>query len=91
MVVLVTSKILSPQYLFWVVPFVALLSRPKTLVFWAACLLTTFVYPLNYRASMLNQEPYAIITRHQRSQRNAARPLRMVDLGELRASVLRLS
>ena len=60
MVVLVTSKILSPQYLFWVVPFVALLSRPKTLVFWAACLLTTVGYPLNF-GPMLNQDPLIIL------------------------------
>ena len=33
-VVLVSSRILSPQYLFWVAPFMALTSRPKTLAFW---------------------------------------------------------
>jgi len=59
MVVLVSSRILSPQYLFWVAPFVALLSRPKTLVFWTACLLTMFGYPLNFQA-MLNQEPQVV-------------------------------
>ncbi len=73
MVVLVTSKILSPQYLFWVVPFVALLSRPKTLVFWAACLLTTVGYPLNF-GPMLNQDPLDH-PRHQHPQRHPGRLL----------------
>ena len=50
---------LSPQYLFWAVPFVALVSRPKTLFFWATCLVTTFVYPNNYQ-ELLNQEAYTI-------------------------------
>jgi hypothetical protein len=53
--VLVSSRILSPQYLFWVAPFVALSSRPKALVFWAACLLTNVGYPLNFQ-ELLNQQ-----------------------------------
>ena len=60
MVVLVTSRVLSPQYLFWVVPFIALLPRRKMLVFWLACVLTTFGYPLNFQ-EMLNQEPLVIL------------------------------
>jgi hypothetical protein len=59
MVVLVSARVLSPQYLFWAVPFVALVSRPKTLFFWATCLVTTFVYPNNYQ-ELLNQEAYTI-------------------------------
>lgn len=61
MVALVSSRILSPQYLFWVVPFVALASRPKALVFWVACLLTTFVYPLNYFEQFLAQADYTVV------------------------------
>ena len=64
--VLVSSRILSPQYLFWVVPFVALGDRPKALVFWVACLLTTFVYPLNYQ-QLLNQEAYTVIATNIRN------------------------
>ena len=59
-VVLVSSRILSPQYLFWVAPFMALTSRPKTLAFWAACLMSTFIYPLNFQ-QILNQELYAVL------------------------------
>ncbi len=59
MVVLVSARVLSPQYLFWAVPFVALASRPKTLFFWATCVVTTFVYPNNYQ-ELLNQEAYTI-------------------------------
>jgi uncharacterized membrane protein len=60
MVVLISARIISPQYLFWVAPFVALTSRPKTLVFWVACVVTTFVYPINYQ-QLLNQETYAVV------------------------------
>jgi len=60
MVALVLSRILSPQYLIWVVPFVALESRPKALVFWVACLLTTFVYPLHYYDDFLAKAPYTV-------------------------------
>lgn len=49
LLVLVTSRILSPQYIFWIVPFVALVARRQALWLLAACLVTTFVYPLNYR------------------------------------------
>jgi uncharacterized membrane protein len=66
LVALVSSRILSPQYLFWAVPFVALADRPKTLLYWAACLLTTFVYPLNYQ-QMLNQEAYAVVATNVRN------------------------
>jgi hypothetical protein len=59
MVVLVSARVLSPQYLFWAVPFVALSSRPKSLFFWATCLVTTYVYPLNYQ-ELLNQVPYTV-------------------------------
>jgi hypothetical protein len=59
LVVLVSARVLSPQYLFWAVPFVALSSRPKGLFFWATCLVTTYVYPLNYQ-ELLNQVPYAV-------------------------------
>jgi hypothetical protein len=66
MVVLVSARVLSPQYLFWVVPFVALSSRPKTLFFLATCLVTTFVYPLNYQEYM-NQEAYAVVATNIRN------------------------
>jgi uncharacterized membrane protein YidH (DUF202 family) len=55
LLVLATSRILSPQYLFWMVPFAALVSRPKALALLCACLLTTCVYPLHYQ-EFLNQE-----------------------------------
>ena len=49
LLVLVTSRVLSPQYIFWIVPFAALLDRRKALALLVACLLTTLVYPLNYQ------------------------------------------
>jgi hypothetical protein len=67
MVALVASRILSPQYLIWVVPFVAMTSRPKALVFWVACLLTTFVYPLNYFEQFLNKQTYTVVAVNARN------------------------
>ncbi len=60
LLVLVTSRILSPQYIFWIVPFAALVARPKALLLLVACLLTTFVYPLNYR-QFIDLDPSTVL------------------------------
>lgn len=60
LLVLITSRILSPQYMFWIVPFVALLPRRQALWLVVACLLTTFVYPLNYK-QFIAQEPSLLL------------------------------
>ena len=56
LLVLATSRVLSPQYLFWIVPFAALLAGQGTALL-VACLLTTLVYPLNYRSSSTWRPP----------------------------------
>jgi Glycosyltransferase family 87 len=61
LLVLVTSRILSPQYIFWIVPFVALLPRRQALFLVATCLLTTFVYPLNYKLLIEQQPPLLLV------------------------------
>ncbi len=51
LVVIVTSKVFSPQYLIWVTPFVAYVGKShwKWLVSWGGVgLLTTFIYPHIY-------------------------------------------
>jgi hypothetical protein len=60
LLVLVTSRVLSPQYMFWIVPFAALVARPKALLLLVACLLTTLVYPLNYQ-QFVDQEPLPVM------------------------------
>jgi uncharacterized membrane protein len=53
-VVLVTSKVLSPQYLIWLVPLFPLLFGPWryhiTAIFLIIGILTYFIFPLNYEA-----------------------------------------
>jgi hypothetical protein len=60
LLVLATSRILSPQYIFWIVPFAALLPRRQALFLVVICLLTAFVYPLNYE-QLIEQQPSALL------------------------------
>lgn len=45
---IVVNKVLSPQYIVWLLPFGALLPLRKSLVLLVACALTTVVYPLGF-------------------------------------------
>ena len=51
LIVMLTGKVFSPQYLIWVAPFVAIVGKSnwKWLLCWGViCLLTTWIYPFIY-------------------------------------------
>jgi len=60
---LIGSKVLSPQYLVWVVPVVPLIAGPRRYAAWAVFtllgLLTYYIYPLHYD-ELLNHQVGAI-------------------------------
>ena len=60
---LVTSKVLSPQYLIWVLPLLPLAVRPHRGLVWAmfaaAGFLTYYIYPLHY-PDLVAHDPWAI-------------------------------
>ena len=60
LVVILTNKVLSPQYIVWVLPFVALLSPRKSLLFLAIVVLTTLVYPLEFQA-LIKLHPVQVV------------------------------
>src|SRR5262249_12825992 len=60
----ITGKVLSPQYMIWLLPFITVLegragiwARP---VFLASCLLTRLIYPGPGFLSLLSNRPWAI-------------------------------
>ena len=50
LLVMLANKVLSPQYVAWLLPFGALLPWRKIVLLLAICVLTTFVYPLAFDA-----------------------------------------
>jgi hypothetical protein len=48
LVVVCTGRVLSPQYLIWVLPFVAIVYRRHDPIWLAICALTTLVFPFAY-------------------------------------------
>jgi len=60
LLLLLTNKVFSPQYLLWMLPFGALLPRPQAYLLMVACLLTTAVFPLNYDA-LLKLRPELVL------------------------------
>ena len=63
---MVTDKVLSPQYLLWLLPFGPLLRPPQAFLMVAACALTTVVYPLDYD-SLLALRPELIVVLNVRN------------------------
>jgi hypothetical protein len=53
LVIVCTSRVLSPQYLIWVVPLVALVEGRFNPLWIAVCVLTTLIYPFAYRGFQL--------------------------------------
>lgn len=49
LIVICTGHVLSPQYLIWVLPFIAIAERRYDPLWLLVCLLTTLVFPFAYR------------------------------------------
>ncbi len=65
LVYILAGKVLSPQYLIWLAPFIAFLPRLQW-PFLAACLLTIAVYPFGLD-SLMNQSAWPVITLNLRN------------------------
>jgi hypothetical protein len=57
LVVVCTNRVLSPQYLIWVLPLVAILEGDYDLVWLAVCALTTLIFPFAYDSTGLRGQP----------------------------------
>ena len=57
LVVICTNRVLSPQYLIWALPLVAIVDRDYDLVWLATCALTTLIFPFAYDSTGLRGEP----------------------------------
>jgi hypothetical protein len=64
--ILLTNKVVSPQYLVWLLPFAALLPWRQSLLLVGIGVLTTLVYPLNFR-HLLDLEPPEVILLNARN------------------------
>jgi hypothetical protein len=58
---IVTNKVLSPQYLIWLLPFGALLRRGPLLLLTAACALTTLIWPVLYEQLLALDAPVIVL------------------------------
>ncbi len=63
---LVTNKVLSPQYMIWLLPFAALLRRQHAYLVVLATILTLTIFPLNYDR-LIALEPALIVTLNLRN------------------------
>lgn len=59
LLVMLANKVLSPQYICWLLPFGALLPWRQSLLLVVICALTTFVYPLSFDG-LLAADPLAV-------------------------------
>ena len=66
LVVILTNKVFSPQYLVWLLPFAALLPATRSLLLLAITLLTTLIYPLQFDA-LVRLDPNAILALNVRN------------------------
>ena len=53
-------RVLSPQYMVWLLPFAALLPRAKVIAVGVACLLTLYLYPFG-AAGLIAMSPFSIV------------------------------
>jgi uncharacterized membrane protein len=66
LLVMLVNKVLSPQYIVWLLPLVPLVSTRKSLLFLAISVLTTIGYPLTF-PSLEKDEPYAVVLLNARN------------------------
>ena len=66
LVLLLTNKVFSPQYLVWMLPFGALFRRPQAYLLLVICVLTILVFPLNYQA-LLKMQPLLVLILNARN------------------------
>lgn len=68
LIILLTGKVFSPQYLIWVSPFIALIGKTnwKWLITWTlVCALTTFVFPFHFNGILDLDRAYpAVVARN---------------------------
>jgi hypothetical protein len=57
LVVICTNRVLSPQYLIWVLPLIAIVEGDYDLVWLAVCALTTLIFPFAYDSTGLRGRP----------------------------------
>ena len=57
LVVICANRVLSPQYLIWVLPLIAIVERDYDLVWLAVCALTTLIFPFAYDSTGLRGQP----------------------------------
>jgi Glycosyltransferase family 87 len=60
-VVVLAYRVLSPQFLVWLLPLAALRPRPEFWTIFVICLLTLAIYPLNYDALIRLQPEVALL------------------------------
>jgi hypothetical protein len=58
---IVANKVLSPQYLIWLLPFGALLRRGPLVLLAAACALTTLIWPVFYEQLLALDAPVIVL------------------------------
>ena len=66
LVFMVTNRVLSPQYLAWLLPFTPFLRRGQAVAAVAAFALTIFIFPFHYE-SLIRMEPLAILALNGRN------------------------
>ncbi len=57
LVIICTNRVLSPQYLMWVLPLVAVMERDYDLLWLGVCALTTLIFPYAYDWTDLHNNP----------------------------------